>query len=527
MLHECHLELLRGGARLASYPLTPFGLTAGSARGCDIRVPEDGCPPVTLLIRARRGTVTSSRLHSPTGRTREAHLPYGAPLHLWGPYTLRRAEPTLREGRREPVVPSAPSTMDDPHIIVGSVASERRFKLSARGLTIGRGEDCDVRLMDRYVADKHCWLVRAPMGVVVRDLGSRGGVWANGVRVDSALLAHGAHLRLGRTDLYIDGRPSGPKLGGAGDPSLGQVVRSPALTRVKQLAHRYADLPWPVLVRGESGVGKEAVATWLHQGGSRACQPFVRVNAGGISDSLMDAQLFGYQRGAFTGAERDHPGFFEQAADGTLFLDEVGELSPSAQVRLLRVLESQKVRRVGGEREVAVQARIVCATHRDLETMVRDGDFRADLYFRLSQLELHVPPLRQRPDDLDGLIDHFVALAAEHVGERRISRAARAKLCAAAWPGNARELRNVIRAAAAACPATVIDTPDIEPLLRRAEKRRPPQRAPKWDQGHLQAAFRANDGNMARTARELGMPRSTLRDRLRSRVEPGPRITDR
>jgi DNA-binding NtrC family response regulator len=181
---------------------------------------------------------------------------------------------------------------------------------------------------------------------------------------------------------------------------------------------RFAGLSWPALIRGETGVGKEHIARALHERGRRQKGPFVPLNGGGLPRELIESELFGHERGAFTGAVQAHRGAFEQAHGGTLFLDEVAELPPDVQTRLLRVLETWQVRRVGSEAARRVDVRLVCATHKDLRTMVQEGLFRSDLYYRIHRLVLEVPPLRARPDDIAPLAQHFLHLMESEVGER-------------------------------------------------------------------------------------------------------------
>jgi DNA-binding NtrC family response regulator len=232
---------------------------------------------------------------------------------------------------------------------------------------------------------------------------------------------------------------------GAEPPAI--VGEHPAITQVLEQADRLASVPRPVLVRGERGTGKELVARRLHAGGERRDGPFVTVNCGALGGDLLRSELFGHEAGSFTGAQKRHTGKLEQADGGTLFLDEVGNMSTDFQEKLLRVVEYQEFERTGGGETVRVDVRVVAATNADLEEMIRDGEFRADLYDRLSFATLEVPPLRQRRSDIPLLIEHFArALAAEMPGMewRALSAAALEELVTYYWPGNVRQLRNVI-----------------------------------------------------------------------------------
>ena len=223
---------------------------------------------------------------------------------------------------------------------------------------------------------------------------------------------------------------------------------NPKLLETLEIAEKAAPTDLPVLVRGESGTGKELLAKVVHTNGRRSQGPFVSVNCGAIPENLVESELFGHKKGAFTGAASDRKGKFESANLGTIFLDEIGELPLSGQVKLLRVLQSQEIQRVGSDSPIKIDARIVAATNRDLAEMVDSGEFRADLYYRLNGFELLVPPLRERRDDIPALAEHFLH---HHSFSRRIEKnltnAARRRLVAYDWPGNIRELKNVIERA--------------------------------------------------------------------------------
>jgi len=227
------------------------------------------------------------------------------------------------------------------------------------------------------------------------------------------------------------------------------VARSERMRAAVERVDLVAPTDTPVLLRGETGTGKELLARRVHRLSRRSGGPFVVVNCGALPASLVESELFGHEKGAFTGAAARRLGRFERASGGTLFLDEVGELSLDAQVKLLRALQEGEVERLGGDRAIAVDVRIVAATHRPLEAMVEGGAFRADLYYRLNVFPVVVPPLRERPEDLEPLVEHLLARAAARLGRRipRVPPAALARLAGYAWPGNARELANVLERA--------------------------------------------------------------------------------
>jgi DNA-binding NtrC family response regulator len=312
------------------------------------------------------------------------------------------------------------------------------------------------------------------------------------------------------------------------------VFASPRMQALKELIERVAQSTIPVLVRGETGSGKEVVARAIHESSPRARGPMRSVNCGAMPANLVESLLFGHERGAFTGADKTTPGLFEQAHGGTLFLDEVGELSPAAQAALLRVLETRRLMRVGGTEEIEVDVRVVAATHRDLEAMVGAGTFRQDLYYRLNTITLEVPPLRDRREDLDALVERFLDEASRATGGRArgIDDDARALLRAHAWPGNVRELRNVIERAVVISVGDRVGVADLPDALRRpvASSRRGDSepsideasdsdfrdRVRAYETQLILDALERSQGNQTAAAKLLRMPLRTLVHKMKA-----------
>ncbi len=246
------------------------------------------------------------------------------------------------------------------------------------------------------------------------------------------------------------------------------VGKSAAIAKVQDMIRRVASLPSTIAIHGESGSGKELVARAIHQLSDRAAKPFIAINCGGIPETLLESELFGHKKGAFTGAVEDKEGLFVVASGGTLLLDEIGEMPLALQVKLLRVLDNNRVMPVGGVSEIRVDVRIISATNRDLEKMVETNTFRKDLYYRLNVIPLRVPPLRERVDDIPLLARHFVAVHGERLGRRalEIDPEAEAALCAFTWPGNVRELENAIERAVALCVSARIELEDLPHNVR-------------------------------------------------------------
>jgi two-component system response regulator AtoC len=319
----------------------------------------------------------------------------------------------------------------------------------------------------------------------------------------------------------LDARPPRPDAAAApaGAAADGVVARSAGMQKVMALARQVADAPTTVLVTGETGVGKEVVARAIHDRSPRRARPFVAVNCAAIPGELLEAELFGVSRGAYTGAVKDRPGKLEIADGGTLFLDEIGDMPPSLQPKLLRVLQEGAVERLGSNVSRPVDARIIAATHRDLSALVADGRFRQDLYYRINVFPIHVPPLRERPEDVEALAHHALARFGERLGmHAKLSERAVGALRGHAWPGNVRELMNVLERAVLLSQDAVIDhvelpaagsggsggTPGDGSVLALSDAVARAERAA------IQAALERTGDNKAQAAKLLGVSVRTL-----------------
>jgi DNA-binding NtrC family response regulator len=308
---------------------------------------------------------------------------------------------------------------------------------------------------------------------------------------------------------------------GAADEE-GVVARSEPMRRVIDLARRVAGVDSTVLVTGESGVGKERIAELIHRRSARAAGPYVAVDCGAVTETLLESELFGHARGAFTGAHADRVGLFEAAHGGTLLLDEVGEMSLAMQAKLLRAIQELEVRRVGESTSRKVDVRVVAATNRDLGAEVAAGRFRKDLYYRLKVVEIRVPPLRERPDDVLPLARALLAGLSQRLGKRLggLSPRAADQLQRHLWPGNVRELENALERAAAMAMGPRIELADLPEEIRRLDG--PPRAAgsqrtlAEVEREAILAALEANDGNQARTAAALGIGTATLYRKLKA-----------
>ncbi|NLE47775.1 MAG: sigma 54-dependent Fis family transcriptional regulator [Sandaracinaceae bacterium] len=390
----------------------------------------------------------------------------------------------------------------DPLVYVGGPRNGARRRRLRRRLIAGSSQAADLTLHDPTVSAEHVSLWPTPRGVMIEDLGSKNGVFIDGIRVFKAEISSATRLGLGESELYID-FPSPER--------RAIVAESAAMRAVLEEAERFASLPFSVLIHGETGTGKEGIAELLHRVGARAPGPFVAVNAGGFVPELVESQLFGHERGAFTGAIAAHRGAFERADGGTLFLDEIGELPLNVQARLLRVLERKEIARLGGEEIKRIDVRVVAATHRDLDAEVRRGNFRRDLLFRLRELSLTIPPLRERPADILALAAHFLSVLSKDCGPRTLSERAEGALLRHSYPGNARELRNILTFAVASTASVTVGEEAIVRAIAQVGQRG----AEPLSSNHLREVLEVYGGNQSRAASALGMPRSTFRDRLR------------
>ncbi len=440
---------------------------------------------------------------------------------------------------------------------------------------IGRERGVELILPDPHLSRQHATLhVDADDAATITDLGSKNATYLNGIRLTGTRpLASGDELRLGETTLlYVDahrppdgGAPPAPDPEGEtvsllppeADPDTavagGVAARggrprylmgdSPGIRQVSELVQRCAPLATTVLVLGESGTGKELVCEALHRLGPRRRRPFIVVNCATLEPALLESELFGHERGAFTGAIARKIGLLELASDGTLFLDEVGELPLAAQAKLLRAIDRRQFQRVGGSETLTTQARFVAATHRDLPALVRAGQFREDLWFRLKVAEIRLPPLRERREDVPLLVEHFLAELRPqlHTVVRELAPEALEALVRYPFPGNVRELRNLLERCLIFAPGERVRLEDLPPEVR-GEARPPPTATAagpgaaggaaeggpgalgalaEVERRHIAAVLEQTGWNKTQAARRLGIDRNTLYAKIRAHgLEP-------
>jgi len=425
----------------------------------------------------------------------------------------------------------------------------RIFDLSAGSeVSLGRDAINQIQIDHPSVSRRHAVLHLGPP-LVIEDLGSANGTFvhdgtplggAGGTErlrrlgLEGVELAVGESVQLGAVSAVVRHRRTAP--------TEGMIVRDPSLQAVYAQAERAAAAPISVILLGETGVGKEVLARFIHGRSPRAARPFVGINCAAFSEALLEGELFGYEKGAFTGAAQARPGLFEAADGGTLFLDEVGEIAQATQAKFLRVLEERAVLRVGARKPRSVDARFIAATNRDLEAEVRAGRFREDLFYRLNGLSLAIPPLRERLGELESLARSFV-----HASCRQLERAplelspeTLRLLHLHRWPGNVRELKNVMERAVVLCAESRIG-PEYLPASFTAAAAiagpapTSPEQAPDLDLEHFQVqletlqrarvveALRQCGGNQTQAAKLLGVARRTLVAQLVQLGIPRPR----
>jgi DNA-binding NtrC family response regulator len=525
------LRILRDGAPVAEYRLRAGRTTLGRADSCDIALPEDTisrlhCQVVvrgdgpsvhaTVHDRSRHGTRLDGEVVPPEG----APLADGACIEL-GQYRLQYVagtgdsrstamlEPEQRheqviasDGARIAVERAAIEVHSGPGAGARHLLRESRVSLGAAG--------SGLVLPDPLLVRDHVWL-RVSRGRVMLEPG-RGPTWIDGDRLrDITPVYADEEFRIGSTVLRTSRdealeRPMANQFGDlVGDSA---VMRQLFGTLRRMAAHHYT-----MLVIGESGTGKELIARGVHENSSRADRAFVALNCGAITPSLFESELFGHEKGAFTGADRQRDGAFHEADGGTLFLDEVGELPEEAQAKLLRALETGEVRRVGSAEVRFPDVRVVAATNRELEAEVRRGAFRADLYFRLAVLQVRVPPLRERLQDLDVICK---LLCRQLHKEVHLTDEARVALRRHSWPGNVRELRNVLtRAYVLGGPRIDATHLSFHPLAAPTPLRAAEGAEDAAERTFLTSLDQRHGGNRSAMARELGVARSTLHYKLK------------
>jgi DNA-binding NtrC family response regulator len=403
--------------------------------------------------------------------------------------------------------------------------SGQTLDVAASEISIGTSRGNDLVLVDSAVSRHHIAITPHPRGPLIRDLGSTNGTFVSGVQIERAYLAAGSAILLGNTRLRFDAAAGEERALLSPDDRWSRALgTSEAMRRLFAVLPRLAESDSTVLLEGETGTGKTMLAAAIHDASPRARGPFIVVDCGAVPPSLIESELFGHERGAFTGATSARAGAFEAANGGTVFLDEIGELPLDLQPKLLRALEDRVVKRVGGNESLRVDLRIIAATNRDLRSEINRGRFRSDLYYRLNTFRLRMPPLRERRDDIALLASHFYRqLAGDEPPASLI-----VDFCRHDWPGNVRELRAAVERTVLLGDPTVWrqiseDVPPTAPASVTAATAFDPtasfrvakERAvAAWERDYVRALIAAHEGNVSAAARAVRMDRNHLRELL-------------
>jgi len=427
-----------------------------------------------------------------------------------------RTEVLAGEQERKPLV------LRKARFVVTRGKDEGRELVIQRALvSIGTLPESDLALTDPTVSRRHAEVEERADGWVLRDHESTNGTFLDDVRVREAYLSPGSRIRLGHTEMTfspLEERIEFPQ--SEADRFGGLIGSSPPLREVYAILERIAPTDVTILLEGETGTGKELAARAIHGRSRRAGGPFVVVDCGAVAANLIESELFGHEKGAFTDAVKARQGAFELADNGTIFLDEIGELSLDLQPKLLRALDQRETKRVGADRPVTVNVRVVSATNKELDKEVKAGRFREDLFYRLSVVRVALPPLRKRKEDIDTIAGHLLAGISADIGKKitGLSPEALAALTAYSWPGNVRELKNVLGRAAALCDGKRIEAKDL--FLSQGKKTTTfeglsGKTLEEIEKAAIAATLKSVDGNKTEAAKVLGIAYSTLYEKMK------------
>jgi two-component system, NtrC family, response regulator HydG len=532
------LVFFRRGEEVLRFGLDRTRVVLGRGEKSDVVIPD---PEVSRQQVALSFDGEGFRLEDLSGKgtlvggnvVRQGLLTDGADIALgqWRAVFRLRAggegeQPTeVGQGRTE-LQPREAPRWQPAQVRVRQGGSETVHRLSGESFTVGKDAGNDLVVSDRFISGRHLKVTRKDALFHVVDAHSTNGTFLGPARIFDVEVPLPTTLRVGETELVLEAASATGSAAKKDTAFHGILGQDAGMRQLIELIQRVAPSSAAVAILGESGTGKELVARALHACSGRASAPLIPVNCAAISKELIESELFGHEKGSFTGATNARKGAFEEADGGTLFLDEIGELPLDLQAKLLRALESGEIKRVGASRPMNVDVRVVAATNRDLLAASREGKFREDLYYRLCVIPLHLPPLRSRRGDVLALAEHFVRTFAPKGQAVRLTPAALERLQAHGWPGNVRELRNVVHRALLLRKGPLIDSGDLtfDQELNRETGISVPELPPgmtleqmleKLERQIVEQALRRYNNNRERVARELGVARSTLFKRLK------------
>ena len=415
-----------------------------------------------------------------------------------------------------------PLVLKKARFVVNSGRDEgKEMVLQYPRVTIGTLPENSLVLTDTTVSRQHAIVEETAKGYLLRDLDSTNGTFLNGVRVREGYLAAGSVIRLGQTEMTFSPLEERlENLRSSADRFGALIGSSPPMQEVYGILERIAPTDVTVLLEGETGTGKELAARAIHANSRRSSGPFIVFDCGAVAPNLIESELFGHEKGAFTDAVKARQGAFELADNGTIFLDEIGELSLDLQPKLLRALDQRQTKRVGADKPVSINVRVISATNKDLEKEVKAGRFREDLYYRLSVVRVTMPPLRKRIEDIEDIAGHLLAELSSEINRKitGLSPEASAALAAYAWPGNVRELRNVLGRAAALSDSGRIEPKDLflsHGKMTDTLEGLSGKTLEEIEKAAIHATLKSVGGNKTEAAKVLGIAYSTLYEKMK------------
>lgn len=528
------ITLQRAGKRLMKEPIGSDPVTIGRSAENTLRLLDPDISRNHCRIEWKEGTLRATDL-STNGMlingelVKDAEITAGDRISI-GPWTLSIdsridavpmktlvSEPYATRVLAYDPVRRKLATQRMEVIVNSPEQSSLRKRLARTEITIGHHGSCDIAVADPYVSRRHCKLVVTDGRVRLIDLASTNGVFVGETRVSQVSMdSHGA-FRIGRSTVHYRLVTETEEVRPTKETRLGEMIGvSKQMRGIFGLISRVAATDAAVLISGDSGTGKELVARELHRLSGRKDKPFIAVNCGSIPGTIIESQLFGHERGAFTGAVERASGYFEQSRGGTLFLDEIGEMPLELQTRLLRVLETRAIRRIGGQEEIAVDFRLLCATNRNLTRMVQEGRFREDLLFRIFVVPIELPPLRERPEDTLALARNYVAELATEGRSPCFTDAALEAITGHDWPGNVRELKNTIERTLIMSDHDIVEACDIKfASIGQSPSGGDGNGLKDKERAHLEDALGECGGNITLAAKKLGIARTTLQAKIK------------
>jgi len=424
-------------------------------------------------------------------------------------------------------------------LVVDGPNRGKKLMLNKGVTTIGKRETNDLVLADKTVSRNHIEIKYAEDGFLLRDLESTNGTFINGTRVKEAYLVPGDHIKVGITTLEFVAYDEKVRIEPSAQHSFGMLVgKSTKMRQIFSILEKISPTHATVIIEGDTGTGKELVARAIHENSQRKGKSFVVFDCSAVAPNLIESELFGHERGSFTGAVKSRRGAFEEANGGTIFLDEIGELTPELQPKLLRALEQREIKRVGSNAAVKIDVRVVCATNRNLRKEIEEGRFREDLYYRLSVVKISLPSLKERLDDIPPLVERFLTTAKYNRkpdGEVKVTKVdddALKLLSRYEWPGNVRELNNVIERACSFVEGDTISKPHLDFIFaelshgeERTERMRVEADVPfkdakqkiveSFEKEYLVDLLKRNNHNLSKASREAKIDRKHLRNLLK------------